>query len=198
MLRGVRQGKLTLVTSQITAWAAVAAAIFSLMNVALSNRLTRTSQVQQWRRDSVLKTITAFLDTARSLSDAYRGLAELSDIRVGALPAPLHNGPVTDDEVMRAHERCGREHERMQHLLAELELVASVACFQAGQGLFEPLDQPMMTSLRPGGPENKLEMYWHHMQAADEAREAFVLKCRTDLGVERGRRMYMSSRRRLR
>jgi hypothetical protein len=60
------------VTNAITAGAAVAAAVFSLVNVLISNRYARVAQVQQWRRESMKETAAKFLNAIAAIIGGER------------------------------------------------------------------------------------------------------------------------------
>jgi hypothetical protein len=64
------------VTDAITAGAAVAAAVFSLVNVLLSNRHARMAQVRQWRRESMKEAAAKFLNVVAAI-DGGAPTAEL-------------------------------------------------------------------------------------------------------------------------
>jgi hypothetical protein len=183
------------VTNLITAVAASAAALFSLVNVFLSSYLGRTSQVRQWRRESVRKTMADVLNVTRALADDYSALAELYDVKAGTSPpVGRETSEVTSDELTTAAHKADATRIRLKNLLGELELAASSSCASAGMKLYETLDQSMRMATRPGGPDDKSHVVAQLMTHVDAARELFLSECRADLGVSDTRRRWSSSK----
>jgi hypothetical protein len=174
------------VTELLTASAAVAAAIFSFVNVVVSNRLARSSQVQQWRRDSERKIISDVLDAIRDVDDYLHNMID----EINALE---RNG----DLDFQVQQRTFRErvrtdltptYKRAKHLLGELELVASVDCTRAAHELFEQLSDLPVDIIMSGEGEVRENIYRDYTIFAEAARERFVRACRADLGVGHRRR----------
>lgn len=172
--------------SWISSLAAVAAAVFSLVAVILTARLSRTSQVQQWRRDSALRTMSRVLEATSACSLAYFEQAKSLDAEDG------------ERDVLGITEAFTNAAQRRQELLdalANLDLIASRRCVDAAYQIWYWLDQPMAVSLRAGGGEGKVRMFWGLAEDVVDAREKFVAACRVDLGIDRKLKILDSSRR---
>ncbi|MDQ7802702.1 hypothetical protein Q5425_03105 [Amycolatopsis sp. A133] len=172
--------------SWISSVAAVAAAVFSLVAVVLTARLTRTSQVQQWRRDSAMRTMSRVLEATTACSLAYFEQARSLD--------------ATDNErdvhgIAESFVNARERRREVLHALADLELVASRRCIDAAYQIWYWLDQPMAISLRAGGGEGKVQTFWALAENVVEARESFVATCRVDLGIDRRLKVLNNSRR---
>ena len=128
-------------TDAIAAGAAVAAAVFSLVNVLISNRHARLAQVQQWRRESMKETAAKFL-------------IAIGNLEGGTRPPDL----AAEAEVLHA----------------ELDLIASTECANAGRHLYD-LVMSQRTTL-----DTLIDS-----TSVTTARLKFLNLCRKDLGVDR-------------
>jgi hypothetical protein len=185
-------------TNAIAAGAAVAAALFSILNVVLSNRFARGAQVQQWRRDSARKAFTDLLDSAREALDAKRDLArwlepgfkeklEAASVEVPDFVASEFAKVVRRDEV-DVWSKAAKAIESLLYNLEELELVASAECVAAARAFVDTVDSKMpRTLIEEDGVAGKLQVFMDHLPVYEDARRSFVLACRRDLGVGRGR-----------
>lgn len=190
------------VTTWLTACAAVAAAIFSIVNVVTTNRHNRQSKVFEWRRDSARKVFTDLLDGCRALLDAKRDLGSRFE---PSFKSALDSAPDTAgidipefrkefDQVRleadaKAATRATEALEALLYSLEELELVASADCVRAARAFVASVDTEMPTTIwEDDGKSGKGQALLEYLPNYEKSRRAFVLACRKDLGVGRGRR----------
>ncbi|SFO82670.1 hypothetical protein SAMN05421810_10187 [Amycolatopsis arida] len=93
-----------------------------------------------------------------------------------------------DEEDGEAVIRAAKSIETLLYRMEELELIGSARCVAAAQALVDTVDRGMpRTVTDDDGVEGKLETFGAQLDVYGSARRAFVLACRRDLGVGRGR-----------
>lgn len=160
---------------QVTAagWAAVAAffaAFCSVVNVAVSVRLMRKSELEKWRRDVERQLILQVL----SLSG-----------RVGDYSTLAHPGGRDSDEIELRRRELHEATEAIYSATLELQLVADRHVVEAVHELAKSFESLRQWLRAGGGPDNKYELYCTVNNHVAKQRAAVVSATRLDLGLRR-------------
>jgi hypothetical protein len=178
------------VTDVLTAWAAVAAAIFSLMTVVMTNQFARSTQDRQWHRETVRIVMTQFLDTTRSLMDAWGSQAFLlyTDSRKeSSESAAPREGPASDfkQRITKGYKSIADLRDKARHNLAELELIASAPCVEAADALLETLTLEVGNALTRSDLGEQMNEFSLMAVKIRDLRHRYISNCRADLGAGR-------------
>lgn len=169
------------VTDVITAWAAIAAALFSLVTVFVSTRSARVIEDRRWRRETARRSMLEFLNSADSLHQEWLAASVSHEVRGGAKPA-LHRPISAFTEDIRKLWQVPRRH------LEELELIATPRCVKASRRLVDsmsPKEFAAMTNLLDSPDIDNVALFSQWMARTDQCRQDFVSACRADLGAGR-------------
>lgn len=171
----------------IAAWAAVAAAVFSLVNVLISNQFLRRSQTQQWRRDSGRKLMVEFCEEMRETRSHWRKAVSIAEeFRASSpddprLPFDFSRwfGTQFDEAASEARAAAARA----TRLQEEIQLIMSGTCHEAASQYWYACFAPITSALKAESAIVEAQLSSQDEDASDKAHGVFISACRADLGI---------------
>ncbi len=144
------------------------AAFCSVVNVAISVRLARKNELEKWRRDVERQLILQILSLSGRVVDYL----------------PLIHAMVPCEEIVGRRKELHEATEAIYTITLELQLVADRHVVEAVHKLAKSFES-LRHWLRPGGPDNKRELYCSLNNEIVKQRAAVVSATRLDLGLRR-------------
>jgi hypothetical protein len=180
-----------MIAVDLTAAAAFTAAALSLVNVAVSARMTQRGQREQWRRDAerpiVARILTISSEALELWGDTARAKGQLID-ELAAEPFAEH--PVARDAAMQAWQSASAAHELLRFEVAQLDLIGGRRVRSAATALLTSHESANHW-LRPAGGASDIDQLWmSESNKIVNLTAELVAATRADLGVGRHRTVW--------
>lgn len=175
-------------TDKIAAWAAVAAAVFSFINVLVSNRFLHRNQTRQWRRDSGKKLIIDFCLAIGDLRTKWKCAVKVADdFRVANTPEPRPFFSIAPQFLADEFNDAARETQeaaaRALRLKQEIELMMSAACSDVASKFLGACYAPVGVALSARSKIEEARVSEYYDWEVDRAHKVFIEAFRRDLGI---------------
>lgn len=176
----VRNPGLTLVCVDLSAIAAFTAAGLSLVNVAVSYRLSSQGHLEQWRREQERPIVARILTLSRDATKAWMDTASAKeDLRDRYQAAGFGAEDAALRKQMAEHWARGNEvHRDMRFETEQLDLLAGPQLRKVARDLTNKHDSARI-NLRPAGPNDQFNHYF----AIEKLERALREAARADLGL---------------
>ena len=167
----------------ITLIAAILAAGASFVNVWMTARLGRQTELQKWIRQEAKPSYVKFLAASHRHTTAM-------EVRARAMDARLHtpaDGQVTQGLQLEQSiiDDADKAWDALEEALAEIELAAPAEVAKAARTLISRGHMAMRMLTRPGGSAFKEEVLRIGAKQTHELREDFVAVARASFGLDR-------------
>ncbi|WP_262705600.1 MULTISPECIES: hypothetical protein [Streptomyces] len=155
-----------MLSEQLTAWAAVAAVVISLVNVGLSARLVRRQESTQWIRGHLPELIAGFNDaTHRFMVKVHRGDWD------GVAPEARSSHGMDEAREALAY-------------LSKLQVFAGPATILAAHKTFDAVDAIRMHHLSVLEAGGRVDQDWSRYWSYAQANHAFMTASRREMGLK--------------
>ncbi|MET9629543.1 hypothetical protein ABZX92_18975 [Lentzea sp. NPDC006480] len=170
-----------------TTIAAFTAAGLSVINVAATGILNNRVQLSQWRRSKEIEIFGDFAQAVNHYLEACNNLAssmdQLGDINHRSQPPDANETSDLHEQIAVAHSKMDSEFAKVMQKLSELEVVAGITVITEAQEVALTL-RSAIYSLRPGGPQFKMEQYHRISKDVAERMARFTRAVRVEIGTE--------------
>jgi hypothetical protein len=181
----------------IAAIAACVAAGVSLVNVAVTARLARRGQREQWRRDEERPIVARMLKLSDDALAAWQVAATEKSRWIDALRSDDHDAQEERRASMKASWDAGSEKfDQLRLQQAELDLMAGERLRRTASDLVRK-HEGLQHVIRPsGGADGPVALFIQYNNEIVSLRNDLIKSTRIDLGVDRspGRRLLRGSR----